>query len=196
MEINGSGKHANWSLGYVDADGKVKNLFAVPKKEEDVKLFQLFILITLSALKNHNALYFASVAPPGNEIRLGGHEAPPRIISAYLGATVNAIVDGVAPPVRKNLKENLPFLPEDIFQEDTDRNRTSAFPYTGQKFEFRALGSSQNAAWPMAVISATLAKEMQVVEQKIDQGATIDQLIEQLREDTRPVRFDGNGYSH
>jgi glutamine synthetase len=85
MEINGSGKHANWSLGYVDADGKVKNLFAVPKKEEDVKLFQLFILITLSALKNHNALYFASVAPPGNEIRLGGHEAPPRIISAYLG---------------------------------------------------------------------------------------------------------------
>lgn len=73
IEINGSGKHANWSLGYVDEEGKIKNLFSVPSKEEDKLLFQLFILITLTALKKHNSLYFGSVAPPGNELRLGGH---------------------------------------------------------------------------------------------------------------------------
>ena len=107
LDINGSGKHANWSLGYVDDDGKIKNLFAVPKKEEeeDMKLFKLFILITLAALQKHNALYFASIALPGNEVRLGGHEAPPRIISTYLGETVAALIDGKDAPVRKNLTE-------------------------------------------------------------------------------------------
>jgi len=92
-------------------------------------------------------------------VRLGGHEAPPRIISAYLGQSVSAVVDGKPAPVKKNLRNELFFLEEDVFQEDTDRNRTSPFAYTGHKFEFRALGSSQNAAWPMAVIAATLAKE-------------------------------------
>lgn len=107
------------------------------------------------------------MAPPGNEIRLGGHEAPPRIISAYLGATVSAIVDNKPKPERKNLKEAIPFLQEDVYQEDTDRNRTSPFAYTGSKFEFRALGSSQNAAFPMAVIAATLADEFQNATRKL-----------------------------
>jgi len=94
----------------------------------------LFILLTLAAIKKNNPLYFAAISPPGNEIRLGGHEAPPRIISAYLGETVSAIVDGLPRPIRKNLKDKLFFLTEDIYQEDTDRNRTSPFSYTGQKF--------------------------------------------------------------
>ena len=182
IEINGSGKHANWSLGYVDDDGKVKNLFSVPSKEEDKLLFQLFVLITLTALKKHNSLYFGSVAPPGNEVRLGGHEAPPRIISAFLGEAVNAIIDEVPLKPRKNLRTVLPFLEDDIYQEDSDRNRTSAFPYTGHKFEFRALGSSQNPAWPMAIICATLAKEMMVVEEKLKKGVSLKEIINELRE--------------
>lgn len=133
LGINGSGKHANWSLFYSEGD-KLHNLFAVPKKEEDLQLFQLFVLITLAAVQRNNALFFASIAPPGNEIRLGGHEAPPRIISVHLGDTIGSLIDGRKPPVEKNLKEVLPFLIEDTFQEDTDRNRTSAFAYTGKKF--------------------------------------------------------------
>ncbi|MCB0369454.1 MAG: hypothetical protein KDD45_08395 [Bdellovibrionales bacterium] len=201
IELNGSGKHANWSLGYVDRHGKVKNLFSPPhekdpaKQKEENDLFRLFILLTLAALKNHNALFFGSIAPPGNEIRLGGHEAPPRIISAFLGSTVNAIVDGKPAPVKDNLKNHMPFLLQDVFQEDTDRNRTSSFPYAGHRFEFRALGSSQNAAWPMAVIAATLASEMNKAIAKLDQGKTIDEVINGLLEETRAVRYDGNGYS-
>lgn len=93
-ELNGSGKHANYSINYVTEDKKLKNLFSVPKGGDavDLQLFKLFILLTLSSLKRNNALYFASIAVPGNEIRLGGHEAPPKIISAYLGATIDAII--------------------------------------------------------------------------------------------------------
>ena len=138
--------------------------------------------MTLAALKNNNALFFGCIAPPGNEIRLGGHEAPPRIISAFLGSTVNAIVDGVAPPVTENLKKYMPFLYQDVYQEDTDRNRTSSFPYAGHRFEFRALGSSQNAAWPMAVIAATLASEMQKCCKQLDEGKSIDDIINNLVE--------------
>jgi glutamine synthetase len=202
LELNGSGKHANWSLGYVDKDGKVKNLFSPPssedekKYEEEKQLFRLFILITLAALKNHSALFFSSVAPPGNEIRLGGHEAPPRIISAYLGRTVGDIIDGKVPAPPENLKKYMPFLLQDVYQEDTDRNRTSSFPYAGHRFEFRALGSSQNAAWPMAVISATLASEMKKVIAQLEQGVAVEDIISKLRDETEPVRFDGDGYSH
>ena len=127
---------------------------------------------------------------------MGGHEAPPRIISAYLGQAVSADVDGKPAPVRKNLRSELFFLEEDILQEDTDRNRTSPFAYTGHKFEFRALGASQNAAWPMAVICATLAKEFIEAEKKIKEGYTIDKLIEELLVSTQSVRFEDDGYSH
>lgn len=157
----------------------------------------MFVLLTLNAIKRNNPLYFAAIAKPGNEVRLGGHEAPPRIISAYLGQTVSNVVDGKPAPVKKNLRQELFFLEEDIYQEDTDRNRTSPFAYTGHKFEFRALGSSQNAAWPMAVISATLAKEFQDAEKKIREGGyTINSLIEELLKDTQPIRFEDDGYSH
>jgi glutamine synthetase len=105
------------------------------------------------------------------------------------------MVDDLTPQIKKNLKDVLPFLKDDIFQEDTDRNRTSAFAYTGKKFEFRSLGSSQNAAFPMSVICATLAKEMEWVENKLIGGRSVEEIISELREETRAVRFDGNGYS-
>lgn len=133
-------------------------MFSVPSLEEDKQLFRLFVLLNLMAIKRNNALYFAAIAPPGNEIRLGGHEAPPRIISAYLGSTVSAIIDGEAVQKKKNLKDEVFSLTEDVYQEDTDRNRTSPYAYTGHKFEFRALGASQNPAFPMAVIASTLAQ--------------------------------------
>lgn len=154
---NGSGKHCNWSLNYVGEDGFLYNLFGNPKKEEGKKLFRLFILIQLLAIYNHSKLYLSAVGVCGNELRLGGHEAPPRIISVFLGDTVSAIVDGVPTKQRGNLKDELPNLPYDLLQEDTDRNRTSPYAYTGNKFEFRAVGSSQNVCFPMAVIAASMA---------------------------------------
>lgn len=89
----------------------------------------------------------------------------------------------------------MPFLFQDVYQEDTDRNRTSSFPYAGHRFEFRALGSSQNAAWPMAVIAATLSSEFQKVIKQLEEGKNIDDIINQLHKDTQAVRYDGNGYS-
>jgi len=91
-------------------------------------------------------------------MRLGGHEAPPRIISVFLGRAVADIVDEKDAHERKNFKENLPNVNYDLFQEDTDRNRTSPYAYTGNKFEFRAAGSSQNGSFIMSVFAATIAK--------------------------------------
>ena len=87
--MNGSGKHCNWSLNYIDESGNIQNLFKIPTKKEEVLLFRLFILIQLKALIKHSKLYLTAVSPSGNELRLGGHEAPPRIISAFLGSTVS-----------------------------------------------------------------------------------------------------------
>lgn len=114
-----------------------------------------------------------AISSCGNELRLGGHEAPPRIISAFLGESVTAIVDGQEVKPRGNLKDKLPNLPYDLLQEDTDRNRTSPFAYAGNKFEFRAVGSSQNSAFPMSVIAATTADAIQDVLNRLDQGKTI-----------------------
>lgn len=119
-------------------------------------MFRLFILIQLLALQRHSKLYLSSVGVCGNELRLGGHEAPPRIMSAFLGDTVSSIIDGTPIKQKENLKKELTHLPYDLLQEDTDRNRTSPYAYTGNKFEFRAVGSSQNVCYPMAVIAATM----------------------------------------
>lgn len=91
-------------------------------------------------------------------MRLGGHEAPPRIISSFLGDTVTAILDGKELHDIKNFKDDLPNVNYDLYQEDTDRNRTSPYAFAGNKFEFRAVGSSQNTSFPMAVIAATMAQ--------------------------------------
>lgn len=151
-------------------------MFSVPSGDNH-ELFKLFVLITLAALKRNNALYFGAIAPPGNEIRLGGHQAPPRIISAYLGQTVSALIDGAKRPQKKNLREAVFSLPFDVDQEDTDRNRTSPYAYTGHKFEFRALGASQNAGFPMAVIAATLAKQFKLATEKLTNGVSLNEVI-------------------
>jgi glutamine synthetase len=114
--MNGSGKHCNWSLNYVDENGAIQNLFKIPKKPEDLPLFKLFILIQLKALINHSKLYLASVSVSGNELRLGGHEAPPRIISAFLGSTISEILDNKKVHEPMNLREHLPNIDFDIEQ--------------------------------------------------------------------------------
>lgn len=91
--MNGSGKHHNWSLNYVDKDGNMVNFFKVPKAGQDKTLFKLFVLINLAAVANNMRLYMGAIGVPGNELRLGGHEAPPRIFSVFLGSAVSNMID-------------------------------------------------------------------------------------------------------
>ena len=102
--MNGSGKHHNWSLNYVDKEGKIVNLFKVPKTGQDNTLFKLFVLINLAAIANNTKLYMGAIGTTGNELRLGGHEAPPRIISVFLGSAVSNVIDGKQAADLLNLK--------------------------------------------------------------------------------------------
>lgn len=193
--MNGSGKHHNWSLNYVDKEGKIVNLFKVPKIDQDATLFKLFVLINLAAIANNSKLYMGSIGTTGNELRLGGHEAPPRIISVFLGSAVSNVIDNKVAAELLNLKESLPNVAYDLYQEDTDRNRTSPYAYTGNKFEFRAAGSSQNPSFIMSTIAATIANEVTKVSARLDNGETIENIITDLHARTQAIRFDGNGYS-
>ena len=193
--MNGSGKHHNWSLNYIDNAGKLVDLFSVPRDPKKIDLFRLMILIQLKAIKDHTKLYLSSVASCGNEKRLGGHEAPPRILSVFLGEAVSKIIDGCELDERHNLREDIPNMTYDLLQEDTDRNRTSPYAFVGNKFEYRAVGSSQNPSFPMAVIAATLAKVMDSVITDMNNGVSLEAILKKLTEETRNVRFDGNGYS-
>jgi glutamine synthetase len=153
-EVNGSGKHINWSVNYY-LNGKRKNLFKPGSVDEE--LFLLFTLLKLKAILSNQKLYLSSVCVPGNELRLGGHEAPPRIMSAFLGDSVTAMINKLPEKQRLNLKEKLNFLVSNILQEDTDRNRTSPYAFTSNRFEFRAAGSTQNCLFPSIVIFSTMA---------------------------------------
>ena len=111
-EINGSGKHANWNVAYVKKDGSLNNLFKFSEKHtpEERKLYKLFILIQLMAVMKNEKLYLSAIATPGNEIRLGGHEAPPRIFSVFLGEALSNLLDNKPPAEVKNLRDLLPSI--------------------------------------------------------------------------------------
>lgn len=128
-------------------------------------------------------------------MRLGGHEAPPRIISVFLGSAVANTVDQKQAKDRINFKENLPNVNYDLYQEDTDRNRTSPYAYTGNKFEFRAAGSAQNPSFIMSVFAATIAKETDIVFERLEKGEKLEDIMDDLHKRTQNIRFDGNGYS-
>jgi glutamine synthetase len=195
QNMNGSGKHHNWSLNYIDKNGEIVNLFKVPKVGEDSTLFKLFVLINLAAIANNEKLYMGSIGTTGNELRLGGHEAPPRIISVFLGTAVSNIIDNKEADDLKNFRETLPNVTYDLYQENTDRNRTSPYAYTGNKFEFRAAGSSQNPSFIMATIAATTAHEIEKVTKRLEKGETLEAIMADLHAKTQNIRFDGNGYS-
>mgnify|MGYP000894059714 FL=1 len=205
--INGSGKHNNWSLS---TDTGV-NLYSPGKNPKSNLQFLTFVINTLKALHVNQDMLRASILTAPNTHRLGANEAPPAIISAFLGAEVTkmldlmeeAVVDRKMTPDEKTaLKLNIGRIPE-IILDNTDRNRTSPFAFTGNRFEFRAVGSSANCASAMTALNTAVAD--QLVKFKIEVDALIDtgvkkdeaifQVLKKLIIESKAIRFDGNGYS-
>jgi glutamine synthetase len=204
--INGSGKHNNWSLS---ADNGVL-LHAPGKTPEENLRFVTFIVETLMAVYKHNGLLKASIMSATNAHRLGGNEAPPAIISSFLGTQLSELLDqierGEKSEVRgkKSMALDIPQIP-DLIVDNTDRNRTSPFAFTGNRFEFRAPGSSVNCASAMIALNAAMAEALVSFKQRVDakiaekpQTLKFNAILEVLKEDVKtckPIRFDGNGYS-
>ena len=201
--INGSGKHLNWSL----ADNLGNNLLNPGDTPEDNLQFLAVLAAVLRAVYLHADLLRASVALAGNEHRLGANEAPPAIISVFLGEQLTKILDTIekGSKLRASKKDiidlGLGRLPK--FNKDTtDRNRTSPFAFTGAKFEFRAVGSSQYISTPIAVINTIIAESLDYVTERIRQAQAgrdfnyaVLQVIAQIIKETKGIRFEGNNYA-
>ena len=205
--INGSGKHNNWSLG--TDTGRM--LFAPGKTADDNLQFLTFIANVMAAVHNHNGLLKASIMSATNAHRLGGGEAPPAIISIFMGSRLTKVLDNIESLAESDLenlaskegmKVGLTQIPE-LLLDNTDRNRTSPFAFTGNRFEFRAVGSSANCASAMIALNAAVAAQLQEFASKVDariaagetlKGAILEE-IKQLIREHRSVVFDGNGYS-
>ncbi len=199
--INGSGKHCNWSL----ATDTGLNLL-------DPNQPQLLFLIVLTAViysvHDYSTLLRASVATSGNDHRLGGHEAPPAIISVYLGEALERWLNNIEEDrahqskTGQSLDLGIPPIP-DVPLDETDRNRTSPFAFTGNKFEFRAVGSSQNCALPISVLNVTVANSLNQIVDEIEKGLMKKKPLKDVALDvvrkflkaSRAVRFSGDGYS-
>ncbi len=205
--INGSGKHNNWSLG---TDHGVL-LFSPGKTSKDNLQFITFVVNVMAAVYRHNGLLKASIASATNAHRLGANEAPPAIISIFTGSQLADILERIATSSNEELTDlsskeglrlNVSQIPE-IMLDNTDRNRTSPFAFTGNRFEFRAVGSSANCASAMIALNACVAQQLIEFKSKIDEriarGETLRHaLLEEIRsliELSRPIHFDGNGYS-
>jgi glutamine synthetase len=205
--INGSGKHNNWSLS---TDTGV-NLFSPGKNPKSNLQFLTFVINTLKALYVNQDMLRASILTAPNTHRLGANEAPPAIISAFLGTEISkmldlmevAVVDRKMTPDEKTaLKLNIGRIPE-IILDNTDRNRTSPFAFTGNRFEFRAVGSSANCASAMIALNTAVADQLvkfkievdALVEGGIKKDEAIFQVLKKLIIESKPIRFDGNGYS-
>ncbi|MCH5328422.1 MAG: glutamine synthetase III [Coprobacter sp.] len=205
--VNGSGKHNNWSLG---TDTGVL-LFAPGKTPKDNLHLMTFIINVMTAVYRHNGLLKASIASATNGHRLGANEAPPAIISIFMGKQISEILDAMASFNSKddfimNGKEGFNLgvaqIPE-ILRDNTDRNRTSPFAFTGNRFEFRAVGSSANCASAMIALNAAVANQLQefktLVDARIAQGESTEKAIlsvlKEYIDESKNIRFDGNGYS-
>ncbi len=205
--INGSGKHNNWSM---TADNGVL-LHAPGKTPEENLRFVTFIVETLMGVYKHNGLLKASIMSATNAHRLGGNEAPPAIISSFLGKQLTELLDHIELSDKEDLftlkgkqgmEIDIPQIP-DLIIDNTDRNRTSPFAFTGNRFEFRAPGSSANCASAMIALNSAVAEAMNLfkkrVSDRIKKGESkLSAIVDVLREDIKtckPVRFDGNGYS-
>lgn len=206
--INGSGKHNNWSLGTDTGTA----LFAPGKDASGNLQFITFFVNVLVAVQRYNALLKASIASAGNAHRLGGHEAPPAIISAFLGRTMTDVLRKLLElpsdtPIeiagKKGKSVGLVEIPE-IFVDNTDRNRTSPFAFTGNRFEFRAVGASANCAGALTTLNAIVAEQLQLFKAELDKElasgkamnvAVMDTLKPLIASVLDVVCFDGNGYS-
>ena len=205
--INGSGKHNNWSL---TADNGTL-LHAPGKNPEENLRFVTFIVETLMAVYKHNGLLKASIVSATNAHRLGGNEAPPAIISSFLGKQLTELLDHIELSDKDDLfnikgkqgmEIDIPQIP-DLIIDNTDRNRTSPFAFTGNRFEFRAPGSSSNCASAMIALNSAVAEALQNFKLRVDKriakgDSKLSAIVDVLREDIKtckPIRFDGNGYS-
>ena len=206
--INGSGKHNNWSLG---TDTGV-NLLGPGKTASENLQFITFLVNAISAVHKHNGLLKSAIMSATNAHRLGANEAPPAIISTFLGTQVSAVLDKLAASkgddaIRFDAKNvfkmsGISHIPT-LLLDNTDRNRTSPFAFTGNRFEFRAVGSSDNCAEAMIVLNAAMAHELaefkQNVDAKIEAGMkkekAIYEVLKQMIKACKAIRFDGNGYS-
>lgn len=204
--INGSGKHNNWSLG--TDNGKL--LFAPGKTPKDNLEFIVFVSNVMAAVYKHNALLKASIMTATNAHRLGANEAPPAIISMFLGSQLNQILDSIEKNEtdaiilqgKEGMRLDVSQIP-DLLIDNTDRNRTSPFAFTGNRFEYRAVGSSANCASALIALNAAVACELDAfadrVEKRVGKGENLDKaLLEEARENiirSRDIQFDGNGYS-
>ena len=204
--VNGSGKHNNWSLS---TDTGIL-LHGPGKTPEDNLRFVVFVVETLMGVYRHNGLLKASIMDAGNGHRLGANEAPPAIISSFLGRTVSDVIEHIEKADKDALfikgKEgvhiDIPQIP-DIMRDNTDRNRTSPFAFTGNRFEFRAVGSSANCASAQIVLNTAVAEALTDFKRRVDaliaKGEDkISAIVDVVREDIktcRPIHFDGNGYS-
>lgn len=204
--VNGSGKHNNWSLG---TDTGI-NLLSPGKNAVENLQFITFIVNILAAVYKNNALLKGSISSATNIHRLGANEAPPSIISVFLGTEISSIIDKFEESsvkdaiVMDNLKQirlAVGQIPE-ILLDNTDRNRTSPFAFTGNRFEFRAVGSSANCAAAMTALNASVAEQLRVfkieVDTLIEAGKTKDEalyeILKKYIKESRPIRFNGNGY--
>jgi len=204
--VNGSGKHNNWSLS---TDTGV-NLLAPGKNPKSNLQFLTFFVNTIKAIHDHADLLRAAIASAGNDHRLGANEAPPAIISVFIGTQLSSLLDELeknikagkmTPQDKTELKLNIGKIPQ-ILLDNTDRNRTSPFAFTGNKFEFRAVGSSANCASAMIVVNTIVANQLKIFKKSIDarmlEGEGKDEAIlkelQVLIKSSKKIRFEGNGY--
>ncbi len=201
--VNGSGKHNNWSM----ANDKGENLLEPGTTPHQNLRFLACLAITLKAVHDHAAALRASIASPGNDHRLGANEAPPAIISAFLGSLLEDILNTIESG--KTLKATDQQIIDlgvnkipNVSKDYTDRNRTSPFAFTGNKFEFRAVGSSQNSAVPMAFLNAAVTASFKECSERLREllknkgrDEALMDLIRQIVKETKNIRFSGNGYS-
>jgi len=204
--VNGSGKHNNWSL----STNTGVNLLAPGKNPKSNLQFLTFFVNTIKAIHDNAGILRACIASASNDHRLGANEAPPAIISTFIGSQLSAALDDLelsvkagkmTPEDKTELKMNIGKIPQ-IMLDNTDRNRTSPFAFTGNKFEFRAVGSSANCASAMIVLNTIMANQLQIfkkdVDARIDKGEAKDEAIlkelQKIIKESKKIRFEGNGY--
>ncbi len=204
--VNGSGKHNNWSLG----TNTGKNLLSPGKTPKTNLQFLTFFINTVKAVHDNADLMRASIASANNDHRLGANEAPPAIMSVFLGTQLSNVLDELeskvksgkmSPDEKTALKLGVGKIP-DILLDNTDRNRTSPFAFTGNKFEFRAVGSSANCAGPMTVMNTIMADQLvkfkkdvdALIAKNVDKDEAIFQILRKYIIESKKIRFEGNGY--
>jgi glutamine synthetase len=205
--INGSGKHCNWSM---QTDNGI-NLLAPGKTPRSNLLFLTFLVNTIKAVHEHADLLRATISTAGNVHRLGANEAPPAIISTFLGAKVSEMLDLIednvtdnkmTPDEKTELKLNIGKIPR-ILLDNTDRNRTSPFAFTGNRFEFRAVGASANVAAPIIALNTAVADQLMqfrkevnsLIDKKVKKDEAIFQVLRKYIIESKSIRFEGNNYS-